>query len=49
MHSRTGPGYPPAMRERLTEIRHAEGDEVTSSPFPVVNVSTDGNSTPPSA
>jgi hypothetical protein len=39
MHTRTGPGYPPAMRERLTEIRDAEGDEVTSSPYPVVNVS----------
>jgi protein-L-isoaspartate O-methyltransferase len=39
MHTRSGPGYPPAMRERLTEIRDAEGDQVTSSPYPVVNVS----------
>lgn len=39
MHTRTGPGYPPAMRERLTEIRDAEGDRMTSSPYPVVNVS----------
>lgn len=39
MHSRTGPGYPPAMRERLTEIRDAEGDQVTTGRYPVVNVS----------
>jgi protein-L-isoaspartate O-methyltransferase len=39
MHTRTGPGYPPDMRERFTEIRDAEGDRVTTSPYPVVNVS----------
>lgn len=39
MHTRSGPGYPPAMRERLTEIRDAEGDQVTNGRYPVVNVS----------
>ncbi len=38
MHSRTGPGYPPAMLERFSQIRDAEGDQVTTAQFPVVNV-----------
>ena len=39
MHSRSGPGYPTAVRERLTGIRDAEGDRVTMGRYPVVNVS----------
>jgi SAM-dependent methyltransferase len=38
MHSRNGPTYRPAMLERLAEIRDADGDQVTSGRFPVVNV-----------
>ena len=39
MRSRTGPGYPPAMLNHLTRIRDADGDEVTTGRYPVVNVS----------
>jgi Protein-L-isoaspartate(D-aspartate) O-methyltransferase (PCMT) len=38
MHSRTGLGYPLAMLERFSQIRDAEGDQVTTAQFPVVNV-----------
>ena len=38
MHSRSGPGYPPAIPDRFEEIRDAKGDQFTTSRFPVVDV-----------
>jgi len=38
MHARQGRAYPPAMLERFTAIRDADGDQVTAGRFPVVNV-----------
>jgi protein-L-isoaspartate O-methyltransferase len=38
MHTRTGPAYPPAALEQLTATRDAEGDQITTGQFPVVNV-----------
>lgn len=38
MHTRTGPAYPPGTLEQFRKIRDAEGDEITTGRFPVVNV-----------
>lgn len=38
MHSRSGPGYPPAIPDRFEEIRDAKGDQFTTGRFPVVDV-----------
>ena len=38
MHTRTGPDYPPGMIEQFTVIRVAEGDQITTGRFPVVNI-----------
>jgi protein-L-isoaspartate O-methyltransferase len=38
MHARQGPTYPPAMLEWFTAIRDADGDQVSTGQFPVVNV-----------
>lgn len=38
MHIRHGTAYPPGTLERFCEIRDADGDEITTGRFPVVNV-----------
>jgi protein-L-isoaspartate O-methyltransferase len=38
MHTRTGPTYPPAMLDRFTAIRDADGDHITTGQLPIVNV-----------
>jgi protein-L-isoaspartate O-methyltransferase len=38
MHTRTGPDYPTGILEKFTAIRDAQGDQITSGRFPVVNV-----------
>ncbi len=38
MHTRTGPDYPPGLREWFAAIRDAEGEQVSTGRYPVVNV-----------
>lgn len=38
MYTRSGPDYPPRIRERFAAIRDAEGEQVTTGRYPVVNV-----------
>ena len=38
MSERKAPSYSPAMMELFTEIRDADGDQVTVGRYPVVNV-----------
>lgn len=38
MSARSGPGYPPATAQRLTEIRDAEGEHVSQARHPVTDV-----------
>ncbi len=38
MSTRQGPTYPPDVLERFTAILDADGDQVTTGRFPVVNV-----------
>jgi protein-L-isoaspartate O-methyltransferase len=38
MHARTGPAYPPDALKQFTAVRDAEGEQVTTGRYPVVNV-----------
>jgi len=38
MRTRTGPDYPPGLRERFAAIRDADGEQVSTGRYPVVNV-----------
>jgi protein-L-isoaspartate O-methyltransferase len=38
MHTRSGPGYPPGLPGRFTEIKNADGEHITAGRYPVVNV-----------
>ncbi|MCH0538369.1 methyltransferase domain-containing protein [Streptomyces sp. MUM 203J] len=38
MTTRSGDDYPPMLDDLFASVRHCDGDEVTTSPFPVINV-----------
>jgi protein-L-isoaspartate O-methyltransferase len=43
MTTRSGPDYPPSLQERFAAVRDAEGDHVSTSRYPIVNVAGAGD------